>query len=307
MSTSNVKLSIIFLVLLFPLIGISQTLYMDSVILFSQGLTNEGAYVLSERSNPNKSLGEPQKSDIESGNPNFFSLGFGGYITLKNNSGVIVNPLTYIEIFETTYSYQCNQYPEKANIYASKNGHDFILIGETCGNNNTIFSLYGIIDTLNYIKIEDRSNVSKFTKFHGCDGYDVDGIEIYNLNPLSIEIDFFNAKIIGDRLFVKFRTLSESGTMKFNIQASDNSIDFKDLEISFPGANYSSLPRYYEGSILYDQKGEIGYIRLKEIDLNGEVFYFDAVPVTKEIEIKTGSFYDILGRRTNEGIFLIRY
>jgi hypothetical protein len=284
-----------------------QIFYGNSVENFQQGLSNQGASIIAVRSNPIKSLGAPEKSDIETGIPNFVSLGFGGSIIIKTNP-VPVTVLTQISVFETTFSYECSAYPEEAKIYVSKDGIYFELIGETCGNENTIFSLYTRIDTVNYIKIEDISDTTGFNSSLIADGYDVDGIEIFDLTPLAIELDFFNAKISGGLLFVEFRTLTETGTLKFEIQESKNAIDFRDLNLIFNAANYSSLPRLYEGSIPYQASEKIVYIRLKETDLDGKSFYFKVVPVfnpnSQNVEWE---FYDLLGRRVSQGEFNLRY
>lgn len=293
--------------LLTSFISSSQVFYMDTVISYTQGMTNNGNSITQERSNPLKCLGSPQKSDVEVGNLNFFSLGFGGSITLKVFHPVVITPLTQLEIFETTYNYQCSNYPEKAKIFVSKDNYNFQLVGETCGNNNTIFSLYQKIDTVNYVKIQDYSDQSKFSNFINADAYDLDGIQIFELIPLSIELDFFNVKVQDEKLFINFRTLSESGTLRFHVQTSIDAINFKDLEIYFMGANYSSFPRDYSGSIDYEQKEKVEYVRLKEVDNNGDVFYFTPVPIVKKYKIVKGTFYDILGRQTSEGNFLIKY
>ena len=285
-----------------------QISYGDSVVYFNQGLNNQNTQVVAIRSNPLKSLGIPEKSDIETGIPNFVSLGFGGSIIIKTESPIGVTVLTQLSLFETTFSYECSVYPEEAKIYVSKDGIYFELIGETCGNENTIFSLYSRIDTINYIKIEDISDQGEFNNSLIADGYDVDGIEIFELTPLAIELDFFNAKISGGLLFVEFRTLTETGTLKFEIQESKNSIDFKDLNLIFNAANYSSLPRLYEGSIPYQTSEKVVYMRLKETDLDGKSFYFKAIPVlnpnSQNVEWE---FYDLLGRRVSQGDFNIRY
>ena len=284
----------------------SQTFYADSVTGYMQGLNNQGQSVLLNRSNPSKTLNLPEKSDTESGNFNFFSLGFGGYITLKTASPIAISPLVYLQIFETTFSYECQIYPEEADIFVSKDGQNFLYLGETCGNENTIFSLYEYLDTLNYIRIDDKSELQRFSNFPGSDAYDLDGIEIFNLTPLSIELDFFDAKIIGERLIVNFRTLTETGTLMFRIQSSDDCLDFEDLELSFIGANYSSFPKNYEGSVIYERKGEVTYVRLKEIDINGDIFYFPPIPIIKKANSNPEILYDLSGRRVTQGRFLIK-
>jgi hypothetical protein len=286
----------------------SQTFYADSVMGYMQGLDSQGNPVLLDRSNPLKTLNAPENSDLTSTNINFFSLGFGGYITLKTPSPIPISPLTHLQIFETTFYYQnCSTYPEEAEIFVSNDGQNFTFLGGTCLNERTTFSLYGYVDTLNYIKIEDKSNIQKFSNFTSSDAYDLDGIEIFNLNPLSIELDFFDAKIMGERLIVNFRTLTETGTLMFKIQSSDDCIDFEDLEISFIGANYSTFARNYEGSVIYERKGEVTYVRLKEIDINGDIFYFPPIPIIRRsVNSNPEILYDLSGRRVTQGRFLIK-
>ena len=113
------------LILIFSLFSVfcsAQTFYGYEVCDYNQGLSNTGTSVLSSRSNTSKALGKPQNVDIETGTINFFSLGFGGNITLKLENIIEVLPTTTLSIYETTYGYNnCNTYGERAEVYVSKN------------------------------------------------------------------------------------------------------------------------------------------------------------------------------------------
>ena len=117
------------LILIFSLFSVfcsAQTFYGYEVCDYNQGLNSTGTSILTSRSNPSKALGIPQNVDVETGNINFFSLGFGGNITLKLENIIDVLPTTTLSIYETTYGYNnCNTYGERAEVYVSKNNLNY--------------------------------------------------------------------------------------------------------------------------------------------------------------------------------------
>ena len=117
------------LILIFSLFSVfcsAQTYYGYEVCDYNQGLNSTGTSVLTSRSNPSKALGIPQNVDVETGTINFFSLGFGGNITLKLENIIEVLPTTTLSIYETTYGYNnCNTYGERAEVYVSKNNLNY--------------------------------------------------------------------------------------------------------------------------------------------------------------------------------------
>ena len=295
---------------MFSLTSYSQTFYGYEVCDFNQGLTNIGTNVPTNRSNPNKSLGMPQNTDIETGVVNFVSLGFGGEITLKISNKIEITSLTTLSIYETTYGYtSCSVYDEEARVYISKNNIDFILLGETCLNNNTVFDLsQSGLDSMLYVKVVDISDPSKFSRFNSpSDGYDLDGISIFNLSPLPIVLKYFNASYYDNNLSVKFMTASESNTDKFIIQSSIDADKFEDV-FDLKAAGYSSFDRYYDKKLIFEPKSNITYFRLVELDYNGQYYYFDIIPVnTTNKSVIDNYYYDLLGRRvTDDSIFKIK-
>jgi hypothetical protein len=301
---------LILIISLFSLTSYSQTFYGYEVCDFNQGLTNIGTNVSTNRSNPNKSLGIPQNTDIETGNINFVSLGFGGDITLKISNKIEITPSTTLNIYETTYGYtSCNVYDEEAKVYISKNNINFFLVGETCLNNNTVFNLSQTgLDSVLYVKIVDISDPSKFSHFTTpSDGYDLDGISIFNIGPLPIVLKYFNVNYRDNNLFVEFTTASESNTDKFIIQSSIDASKFEDV-CDLKAAGYSSFDRYYDKKLIFEPKNNVTYFRLVELDYNGEYYYFDIIPVnTTNKSIIDNYYYDLLGRRaTDDSIFKIK-
>ena len=285
----------------------AQSTYPSIVVSFNQGLNNQGQAVQIQRSNPTKALGNPQNVDIETGAINFVALGFGGSIVVGFPSPIPVNPNTVLRPYETTYTYSCATYPETARIFVSKDGTDYFFLGESCGNDSPPLFLYGLVDSVKYIKVLDISELSDFSMFLGADAYDLDGLEIFNLNPLAIEMGEFRITWNGSKINVVFETLSEANTWKFDIQVSEDAVNFRDL-ISFGGAGWSTFARRYEGSVDFEPVRNITYFRLKETDYNGNILYYNLTQVvTQQTNFEILINYDLSGRIVNDqkGFFIV--
>ena len=302
------------LILIFSLFSVfcsAQTFYGYEVCDYNQGLNSTGTSVLTSRSNPSKALGIPQNVDVETGTINFFSLGFGGNITLKLQNPMEVVPTTTLSIYETTYSYNnCNTYPEKAEVYVSKNNLNYFLLGVTCLNSNTIFDVkQSGLDTIQYVKIMDISDSSKFSNFNFVsDGYDLDGIEVFNNGPLPIELKYFGVDFNQPYLNIKVTTASEANTDKLIIESSTDASNFNYLT-EFKAAGFSSFERVYDKKLIFEPKSQITYFRLVEVDFDGEQFYFDIiVSNTRNLDKIEMYYFDLLGRRVNsdDAIFKLK-
>lgn len=294
------------LVFLLPL-AVSSQVYPDQVVVFQQGTNNIGNHVDTARSNSLKSLGPPENSDVETGIVNFVSLGFGGSIELALSQAVPINILTVVAVYETTWSYNCGQYPERAQFYLSKNGTDYYLLGETCGNDGTLLYPYGVIDTVRYIKIVDISDPLDFAGFtQPADAYDVDGLSIFDLTPLAIELGEFRVVYMHGGIDIYFETLSQSNTQKLTIQASDNGYRYRNV-IDFPGSGYLSTKRVYTAKTTFKPTSEITYFRVFETDGNGDTKIYDVIAVMTPLDtLPTDTYYDISGRKVSGGMFLLR-
>lgn len=302
---------LILILSLFSLTSYSQTFYGYEVCDFNQGLTNTGTSISTSRSNTGKALGIPQNVDVETGTINFFSLGFGGNITLKLQTTIEVLPTTTLSIYETTYGYNnCNTYGERAEVYVSKNNLNYFLLGETCLNNNTIFDVYQSgLDSIQYVKIVDVSNIASFSNFSFVsDGYDLDGIEIFNNGPLPIELKYFGVDFNQPYLNIKVITASEANTDKLIIESSTDASNFNYLT-EFKAAGFSSFERVYDKKLIFEPKSQITYFRLVEVDFDGEQFYFDIIVSNTRNSDKVEMYYfDLLGRRvnSNDAIFKLK-
>lgn len=123
---------------------------------------------------PSSALGLPQNNNTI----NFFSLGFGGFVTLKFDYVVFDRLGADLQVVETSFGNPlCPNYPEAAKIEVSLDGENFTELGEIC--------LDGQVDIasapaggIQYIRITDISPATS-NKFPGsADGYDVDGVVV---------------------------------------------------------------------------------------------------------------------------------
>ena len=142
-----------------------------SVICYQQGPSRNGGVVSLVRSNPENAT-RPEMSDVQ-GPINFFSLGYRGFITLKANYPVLNGPGNDITVYETTWG-NPTQYPsgERAHIYASQDGANFIYLGLSVYNGS--FDL-GALPWAQYFRIQDATNPE-----NSEDAFDLDGIQVLN-------------------------------------------------------------------------------------------------------------------------------
>lgn len=180
---------LIFVTLCFlNLTSYSQSIWGGQVVDFQQGTTNLINPVVAERSDSSKSLGITTNPD----ELNFVSLGFGGSITIKMIKPIKNGEGSDLKIWETTYgSPSCNVYPEKAWVFASQDGCNFLPLGLICQDDELDL---GDLNWANYIKIVDASSFDGFKRQGEVDGYDVDAIEGYYLetemSPTSLQSGF---------------------------------------------------------------------------------------------------------------------
>lgn len=298
----NIFLIVIFAISLSPLFSQSSPF---SVVSYSQGLGSDGNVVISSRSNPLNSLGTPENIDIDNGpNINFFSLGFGGTILLKI-SPFAVTPNTKITIFETTFGYQCDIYPEECEIYAGKDSSQMFFIGTSCGNDGMTLNAPLFLDTIKFFKVVDISNSLNFSGFsETADGYDLDGIEIQNFNPLAIHLGSFSVIYNQGIVEIEIVTLSESNSWKIQVLVSENLIEWRKLT-EFNSYGNTSMPTKYYGEVFFEPIESITYFRAGEVDLDGEISLYDPISVVTNLRGPI-ELFDLSGRRTTNGNFLIR-
>lgn len=142
-----------------------------SVVMFMQGLQNNGTEVASGRSDSSKALGSPDCSNHPDG---FVSLGFGGYIILEMDGGILNIPGNDLRICETTFGPRsCASYPEVARIYVSQDLINWNDLGTICQDGEVDIAP---LPWIRYVKIEDETDPTAFGT-QVVDGFDVDGIQ----------------------------------------------------------------------------------------------------------------------------------
>jgi hypothetical protein len=303
-----------FLILIFSLFSLfsqAQTYYGHEVYDFNQGPNNLGGSVVASRSNPLLALGQPQNVDIENGNINFVSLGFGGDITLKLQNKIEVLPITTLSVYETTWNYtNCSIYGERAEVFVSSDNTNYKSLGTTCLNTNTVFDVsQSNLDSIQYIKIVDISDPQTFSQFSFVsDGYDVDGVSVFNNGPLPIELKYFGIDYENPYLNIRIITASEANTDKLVVESSLDASNF-DFLTEFQAAGNSSFERKYDKKLIFEPKSQITYFRLIEIDFDGKKYEFDVIVVnTNKLDPIETYYFDLLGRRVNSdaAIFKLR-
>ena len=161
--------------------------YAMQLIQAAQGLRKNATPVQASRSDATKALGAPQNNNVV----NFFSLGFGGSITLRLGYVVFNKDGNDLSVVETSYGNPaCAAYPEKATIEISLDGSSWTSLGDICQDGGVDFMDQGII-AAQYIRITDHSATSQFSA--SADGYDVDGVVVLqpgcNASAAGIQIE----------------------------------------------------------------------------------------------------------------------
>jgi hypothetical protein len=127
-----------------------------------------GASVPAVRSNPDAAVGVAETSLADG---TFFSLGFGGSITLSFDNGVRDGVL----VVESTFA----GYPEeKAKVEVSADGVTWTQAGGTLTQTGEV-SLPENVSCVKYVRVTDISTVTDFSD-DTADGYDVDGVKAVN-------------------------------------------------------------------------------------------------------------------------------
>jgi hypothetical protein len=98
-------------------------------------------------------------------------------------------------------------------------------------------------------------------------------------NPLPIELLDFTAVPNGEKVDVKWETVTEVNNAYFTIEKSKDGISFTPFMSAIPGAgNSTSQIDYYESD--YQPYSGVSYYRLKQTDINGVYKYYPMVAVT---------------------------
>jgi len=142
----------------------------------------------------------------------------------------------------------------------------WIDIGATCALGNASSAQAGNITSTT--SSTPFNSFSSFTLGSKSGGWD----------PLPIELLSFNAVPDGDKVDIKWETVTETNNAYFTIEKSKDGKTFTKL-IDVPGAGNSTSYREYAETD-YQPYGGTSYYRLKQTDNNGAYKYFTMVPVT---------------------------
>jgi hypothetical protein len=104
------------------------------------------------------------------------------------------------------------------------------------------------------------------------------GVFTNNLSsPLPIELAYFTAACKNNHIEIDWKTITESNLADLIVEKSSDGANFTEL-CDVKGTGNSSVPKLYA---CYDISlfEEISYYRLKEIDKNGSIRYFNSISV----------------------------
>lgn len=136
----------------------------DSVEHTNQGLMKNGDPVPLVRSNPASALGVAENDTTDG---NFYSLGFGGTMTLGFVNG-ISSGVFVVEATNTNYP------AETAMVEVSPDNVNWTFAGNV--NQDGQVSVPENLGCVHYVKLTDTSDASQFGDVT-ADGYDVDGVQ----------------------------------------------------------------------------------------------------------------------------------
>lgn len=139
----------------------------DTVTQAAQGLRKDGSAVLATRSDPTAALGVAEDNTTEG---NFYSLGFGGVLTLGFQNGISSGAF----VVEATN----NPYPdEKVNVEVSEDGVTYYPAGTITEDGSV--ALPSQIACGKYVRLTDISDKALYEPT--ADAYDVDGVQAQGL------------------------------------------------------------------------------------------------------------------------------
>lgn len=140
----------------------------------AQALRKNGTAVLLDRSDPTDALGVAQSTGAAFDTPvipgSFFSLGFGGTITLSYTNPIFNGPGADLTLFEVTGG---PPYPDEVvRVEASPDGSVWTLLSAAFTKDGGVD--LGILPVAQFVRITDVSNIELFEAT--ADGYDLDGV-----------------------------------------------------------------------------------------------------------------------------------
>jgi len=240
-----------------PFLPAPCEIYASEVVFYNPKKCKDGSDINAALSNPEKALFAPQDSD-QPGPVNYVALGFGGDITLKLSAPLADGKGYDFEIVETTYNNICARYPEKAEVFVSQDGCNFVCLGIAC--HNGMFDLTGTgLDWIQYVKIHDVSPITHHYNGQGnANGYDVDGIRC--LNGIQVENPVLNEELLVGAPRTSMNYLpSNPQTIAENRRNPDNATGFPEggngSPVTFTSLGFGGEVTLVFDYVVFDQEG----------------------------------------------------
>ena len=142
--------------------------WMDAVVSSRQGAVLDGTTIARSRSVPESALGVAETDDVEG---TFFSLGFGGTITLRSDAPICNGPGADLRVVESTNTQVDSR--EAAKVEVSSDGVTWTTARSFQIRSGDI-DLPAGVGPAYYVRITDVSAPDEFERPH-ADGYDVNG------------------------------------------------------------------------------------------------------------------------------------
>ncbi len=158
------------------------------VVSSSQGLRKDGTPVLPDRSDQTKALGPAESNGTPYDNPvqpgTFYSLGFGGTITLEFENFIVNAVGPDIRVFEVTGG---TSYPDEiVKVEISQDGATWVLATSSASRDAPVD--LGALPWARFVRLTDVSDIALFEPT--ADGYDLDGVSATSREVLEGDVHY---------------------------------------------------------------------------------------------------------------------
>jgi hypothetical protein len=139
-------------------------MYASNVVKYTLGLQKDGGNISLAENIPTATLGEPDANDALNAQGKYLSLGYTGFIVLQLSSVLIDQPGNDLIVYEYSAGNPTfGTYPERAEIFVSKDGLEWVSLGlttpATCQSTlDRSFDMSGKIDWCRYVKVLDKTD-----------------------------------------------------------------------------------------------------------------------------------------------------
>lgn len=169
--------------------------FASNVVKYTLGLKKSGENLSVEDNLATATLGVPDANDAPNATGKYLTLGYTGFVVLQLSSVLIDQPGNDLIVYEYSAGNPTfGTYPERAEVFASKDGEEWVSLGvtnpATCqGTLDHSFDLAGKLDWCRYVRVLDKTDrhakvldpvtceVTSAWAFDGeSDGFDLDAI-----------------------------------------------------------------------------------------------------------------------------------